>query len=80
MGKKTFNILLSNQIKDEINEYYQQIGQQKGTWIVPNDQYFMIGDNRDNSLDSRYWGFVPDKYLIGKATKIWMSFDKEENK
>ncbi|CAL4042896.1 signal peptidase I [Buchnera aphidicola] len=80
IDKKVFDILLSNQIRDQLNEYYQQPGQKKGIWIVPKDQYFMIGDNRDNSLDSRYWGFVPDKNLIGKATIIWMSFDKEEHK
>jgi signal peptidase I len=50
-----------------------------GPVTVPPDQYFMMGDNRDNSADSRFWGFLPADYIKGKALMIYWSYEPEED-
>ncbi|MGH9483252.1 MAG: signal peptidase I, partial [Terriglobales bacterium] len=50
-----------------------------GEVVVPPGQYFCMGDNRDDSLDSRYWGFVPQANLIGRPSLIYWSYRSTEN-
>jgi signal peptidase I len=54
-----------------------RLGRQFGPVRVPDDMYFMMGDNRNNSEDSRYFGFVPRRNIVGRATRVVVSFNPE---
>lgn len=80
LGGVVHNILTVPGKQDQLGIYYQQQGSSLAEWVVPQGEYFMMGDNRDDSADSRFWGFVPERNLVGKATAIWMSFEKQEGR
>jgi signal peptidase I len=81
LGKVEHNILVDRQrgsfIPSPSNFPFKENCRYSGEGVtckVPPGHYFMMGDNRDNSQDSRYWGFVPDENIVGRAFFIWMNF------
>ncbi|MFY2509663.1 signal peptidase I [Vibrio pectenicida] len=77
LGSMAHNILVNPLARNPVEQYYPRSGTTE--WVVPQGQYFVMGDNRDNSADSRFWGFVPEANLVGKAVAIWISFEFERD-
>ena len=77
LGEIGHQILVNPLRRDRVEAYQPRGGVNE--WVVPEGQYFVMGDNRDNSADSRYWGFVPEANLVGKAVGIWISFEFERD-
>lgn len=73
LGDISHQILVNPYLPNQSSQYYPTPN--VGEWTVPDGQYFVLGDNRDNSKDSRFWGFVPKENLVGKAVMIWVSFE-----
>ncbi len=76
----TFNVVEKTEdlfgVKHLIFQHPQQPSYDFKDVVVPEGMYFMMGDNRDSSDDSRVWGFVPDGNIVGKAVMVWMSWDQ----
>ncbi|ABE55742.1 signal peptidase I. Serine peptidase. MEROPS family S26A [Shewanella denitrificans OS217] len=75
LGDIQHHVLINPARPEASSHYFRQPGLNTGEFLVPQGMYFAMGDNRDDSTDSRFWGFVPEENLVGKAVAIWVSFE-----
>ncbi len=76
--ERIISVYENNRLEVKDGEIYIN-GEKTGSYTFKQDYYFMMGDNRHHSLDSRYWGFVPEDHIVGKPSMLWFSTNKYES-